>query len=199
MHRSTGHVLDLDRIIARCRQGDTIAFDALVNHYQARIYDLACVIVRDQTAAHDVVQETFLKVYKQLHTFQGQSTFETWLIAIAANCCRDHLRRQKVRQALSLDHLTPAWLHRLARREHQPEALVEQRQQRHTIWTLVDGLDDQLRLPLILRYRYALSCKEVGQVLGIATTTVYERLGKGRRRLREMLEEEQDAEPTFQL
>lgn len=189
--------MDLDRIITRCRQGDTAAFDILVSRYQPRIYDLACSMLRDETAAHDVVQDTFLKVYQRLHTFQGEAGFETWLIAIAANCARDHLRRRKIRQALSLDNLTPGWLRRLARREEEPEAQVERRQRRRTIWSLVDRLDDRLRLTLILRYRYGLSCDEVGQALGVATTTVYDRLSEGRRQLRRMLEEEQDVELFF--
>lgn len=189
--------MDLDRIITRCRQGDTAAFDTLVNHYQQRIYDLACSLLRDETAAHDVVQDTFLKVYRRLHTFQGQASFETWLIAIAVNCGRDHLRRRKVRQALSLNNLTPGWLRRLAGREEGPEAQFERRQQRQTIWSLVDRLDDRLRLTLILRYRYGLSCDEVGQALGIATTTVYDRLSEGRRQLRQMLEGDQDVELFF--
>lgn len=182
--------MDLDRIIDRCQQGDTAVFDQLVNQYQARIYDLACFMVRDETAAHDIVQETFIRVYQRLHTFQGQSTFETWLIAIATNCSRDYLRRQRLRQTLSLEALTPRWLRRLAGRQEQPEQHFERTQQ--NIWFWVDRLDERLRLVMLLRYRYELSCPEIGQVLGIATTTVYDRLGEGRQRLREMLQDEKD-------
>jgi RNA polymerase sigma-70 factor, ECF subfamily len=184
--------LKIDQVIARCRQGDTTAFDTLVSHYQARVYDLACSILRDETAAHDVVQDTFLKVYERLHTFQGQSAFETWLIAVATNCCRDHLRRRQVRQALSLDNLAPHWLRRLVGREERPEAHFESMQRRRSIWARVDKLDERLRLVLILRYRYDLSCGEIGEVLGIATTTVYDRLSEARRRLRQQMERDAD-------
>jgi RNA polymerase sigma-70 factor, ECF subfamily len=189
--------LNLDQIVARCRQGDTAVFDYLVDHYQVRIYDLACSILRDETTAHDVVQDTFLKAYERIDSFQGQARFETWLIAIATNCCRDHLRRRRVRRALSLDNLTPAWLRRLARRDQQPEIRFEQIQRRRDLWALVDQLDERLRLTLILRYRYDLSCVEVGQILGVATTTVYARLGQGYRRLRLMVEEEKHVESSF--
>lgn len=183
--------MNIDWIVARCREGDTAVFKTLVDHYQARIYDLACAILRDETAAHDIVQDTFLKVFERLDTFQGQSAFETWLIAIATNCCRDYLRRRKVRQALSLDNLTPAWLRRLARRDQQPEVLFEHIERRRRVWALVDKLDERVRLTIILRYRYGYSCPEIGEILGVATATVYDRLSEGRRRLLQMSQEEE--------
>jgi RNA polymerase sigma-70 factor, ECF subfamily len=189
--------LNIDQIIARSRPGDTAVMETIVDEYQVRIYDLAYSMLRDETAANDAVQDTFIKVYERLDTFQGQSAFETWLIAIATNCCRDHLRRRRVRRALSLDNLTPAWLRRLARRDQQPEIRFEQIQRRRDLWALVDQLDERLRLTLILRYRYDLSCVEVGQILGVATTTVYARLGQGYRRLRLMVEEEKHVESSF--
>jgi RNA polymerase sigma-70 factor, ECF subfamily len=182
--------LYLDQLIARCRQGDAAAFDELMNRCQDRVYDLACVILRDDEAAKDAVQDTFLRVYQRLDSYQGDAAFETWLTTIAVNCCRDQLRRRQVRRALSLENLTPGWLRRLARRDEQPEAQAERRYERRTIWSLVDQLDERLRLTLILRYRYGLNCSEIGEALGIATTTVYGRLTEARQRLSELLTEE---------
>jgi RNA polymerase sigma-70 factor, ECF subfamily len=176
--------------MARCRQGDTAAFDYLMNRYQDRIYDLACVILRDEQEAKDVVQETFLRAYQRLDGYRGEASLETWLVAIAANYCRDLLRRRRARQTLSLETLTPRWLRRLAGRNPQPEAEAARNQQRREIWALVDELDERLRLVLILRYRYELSCAEIGEALGIATTTVYGRLTEARRRLSDLMEEE---------
>lgn len=189
--------MNIDQIVARSRRGDTAVFDYLVDHYQTRIYDLAYSMLHDEAAAHDAVQDTFLKAYERLDSFQGESSFETWLIAIATNCCRDQLRRRKVRQSLPLENLSPAWLRRLSRRDQQPETQLEQAQRRRAIWALVDKLDERLRLTLILRYRYNLSCPEISDVLDIATTTVYDRLGEGRRRLWQLAQEEEDVEETF--
>jgi RNA polymerase sigma-70 factor, ECF subfamily len=182
-------LLNIDQIIAHSRPGDTAVIETIVDQYQVRLYDLAYSMLRDETAANDVVQDTFIKVYGRLDTFQGQSAFETWLIAIATNCCRDHLRRQ-VRRALSLDNLTPAWLRRLARRDQQPEVQFERSERRRQTWALVDKLDERLRLTIILRYRYGYSCPEIGELLDIATNTVYDRLSEGRRRLVELSEAE---------
>jgi RNA polymerase sigma-70 factor, ECF subfamily len=182
--------LNIDQIIARSRPGDTAVIELIVDEYQVRLYDLAYSMLRDEAAANDAVQDTFIKVYERLHTFQGQSAFETWLIAIATNCCRDHLRRRQVRRALSLDNLTPAWLRRLARRDQQPEVQFERNERRRKTWALVDKLDERLRITITLRYRYGYSCPEIGELLGIATTTVYDRLGEGRRRLVELSEAE---------
>lgn len=180
---------DEDRLVARCQQGDPAAFDQLMERYQNRIYRLALVILRHEGEALDATQESFLRALRAIEKYRGASSFETWLIAIARNVCRDRLRRQRVRRALSLEALTPRWLARLARREDRPEAQFEARQQQQTVWSLVDELDDRLRLPLILRYQYDYSCAEIAPMLGIATKTVYGRLSEGRRLLRQRMDE----------
>jgi RNA polymerase sigma-70 factor, ECF subfamily len=183
--------LNLDQLLDRCRQGDAAAFTQLMHEYQARVYHAACAILRDEVAARDMVQETFLRVYERLDGFQGEAAFETWLLAITANCCRDHLRRRRLRRALSLENLTPAWLRRLARRDQQPEVQFESLERRRKLWRLLDRLDDRLRVTLILHYDFGMSGEEIGDALGIAKTTVYGRLSQGRRRLYELWHEEE--------
>ena len=72
--------LNLDQLLARCRQGDAAAFTQLMHHYQARVYNAACAILRDEVAAKDMVQETFLRVYERLDSYKGEAAFETWLL-----------------------------------------------------------------------------------------------------------------------
>lgn len=177
----------VETIVQGCRRGDPSAFATLFARFQDRVYDLACVILRDEAEAEDAVQDAFLRIFEHIADYRGESSFETWLVAITVNGCRDRLRRRKVRQALSLERLAPRWLSRILGLNDDPAMTFELREQRRSLWAMVDCLDDRLRLPLILRYHYGLTCGEVAQVLGLVTGTVYSRLSEGRRCLRQMV------------
>jgi RNA polymerase sigma-70 factor (ECF subfamily) len=177
---------DIQSVVHRCQQGHLDAFTTLFSHYQDHVYDLACAILRDEPAAEDAVQDTFLAVFQKIESYKGDSTFETWLTAVAVNQCRMRLRRRKIRQALSLEHLTPGRLFRSGGKREDLSDVVHQRRQRQTLWEMVDQLNDRLRLPLILRYRYALPCAEIAVILDKRRSTIYQQLNEGRRCLEEM-------------
>ena len=171
--------------VRRFQQGDLEAFTHLFERYQDRVYDLACVILRDEAAAQDVVQDTFLTVFQKAHRFRGDSSFETWLLAIAVNQCRGRLRRQKIRQMVPLEKLNPIrWLRGSG---DNPLSLIEEKTQRENLWRLVDELPDRLRLPLILRYRSGLTCAEIATVLKKKRSTIYQALHEARHELQKKI------------
>jgi RNA polymerase sigma factor (sigma-70 family) len=108
------------------------------------------------------------------------------------------VRRRKVRQVLSLDRFVLSRGAAQGRLGHgeDPAQAVQRQEHRRALWDAVDRLDERHRLPLILRYHYGLSCSEVAEALGLATGTVYVRLSEGRRRLRQMLLEQGQANPA---
>ncbi len=162
----------LDRLLERCQQGDLQAFDQLAEAQMERIYRLAATIVRDDKDAEDIVQETLLRVFRQIKTYRREASFQTWLTTITVNVCRDHLRRQKLRRMLSLD-----WLQERA--DPQKPSLadqVDQRLQNQALWQQVDRLEDKYRLPLLLIYREHLSADEAAQALGLPRRTLYAHL-----------------------
>jgi RNA polymerase sigma-70 factor (ECF subfamily) len=181
---------NIQSIVARCQEGDLRAFATLFQYHQKRIFDLACTILKNEEDAKDAVQDTFIAVFQKIGTFRGESAFETWLIAIAVNTCRAKLRRNKVRRVLSLENFAPRWLAHVLGTQDKLEAVVEAQQRREMLWDMVDALDDRLRLPLILRYRYEYSCDEIAKILSRATNTIYEQLSEGRRQLRQMHQEQ---------
>lgn len=184
--------LDIQSILNGCRRGDVYAFERLFDRYENRVYDLACAILGNAQEAQDATQDTFIRVLERLDSYQGDAAFETWLTAIAVNCCRDRLRRRKARRWLSLGILDHgAWARRHGR-EQDPAYLAEESEERRALWQAVGHLDDRLRLPFILRYRYEMPCGEIAKMLGLAVNTVYERLSQARRRLREVLQEAEE-------
>jgi len=177
---------DETQLVSRCQQGDLRAFADLVEQYQDRLFDVAWAILREREAAKDAVQETFLAAFQKVKGFRGESALETWLIAIVVNQCRSRLRRQKARRLISLDNLSPQRLFAAAKQNPDPAAIVGQRLQQEAVWQLVNQLDDRLRLPILLHYRYGLSGEEIAGALGVAKSTIYERLSQGRKRLRQL-------------
>ncbi|MCA9983061.1 MAG: RNA polymerase sigma factor [Anaerolineales bacterium] len=171
--------------VRRFQQGDLEAFTRLFERYQDRVYDLACIILRDEAAAQDVVQDTFLTVFQKAHRFRGDAAFETWLLAIAVNQCRGRLRRQKIRKIVPIEKLNPLrWLRGSG---DNPLTLIEEKTQRENLWRLVDELPDRLRLPVILRYRSGLTCEEIAAVLKKKRSTVYQALHEGRTELQKKI------------
>lgn len=177
---------ELDELVRRCQQGELVAFTDLFRRYESQVYRLAVTILRDEQDAEDAMQDTFLRVFERIKSFRGESSFKTWLTAVAVNRCRDKLRRR----ALSLERLRG----RADRDETDLSEAVAARQQRQTLWSLVDRLDEKHRLPVILHYHADLSCGEVARVLGLRVSTVYSRLNTARQRLRAMLREQEKTE-----
>src|SRR5262245_1470852 len=93
-------------LAAQAAAGDNSAFEAIVARYQARVYRLACRLTSD-TDAPDVLQETFLTVYRHIATFRGDSRFSTWLFRIATNTSLMHRRARARRAAESLEEFLP--------------------------------------------------------------------------------------------
>ncbi|MFT4703889.1 MAG: RNA polymerase sigma-70 factor (ECF subfamily), partial [Bradymonadia bacterium] len=90
-------------LLKRARNGDRDAFAVLMDRYQRKVFGLCYGMVRNHDDAMDMVQETFVKVYKNLERFEGNSSFYTWTYRIASNVCIDFLRKQKRRRALDYD------------------------------------------------------------------------------------------------
>jgi RNA polymerase sigma factor (sigma-70 family) len=84
---------DVRALVQRCRAGDLHAFAALFQRFQDCLYNLAWAILRDEAEAEDAVQDTFLRIFERIDRYRGTSSFETWLLAVAVNICRDRLRR----------------------------------------------------------------------------------------------------------
>ena len=188
---------EADTLVRRCQQGELAAFTELFHAYEAALYRLALAILREAPDAEDAVQETYLRVFRQIRDFQGQSALRTWLTSILVNVCRDQLRRARLRRMLPLD-----WLRGAA----QPAApdvaeAVHHNLERQSLLDLIGRLDDRHRLPVLLHYLEDLPAAEVGRLLGLRPSVVYSRLNTARERLRAMAAEQalEDADRHAEL
>lgn len=180
-------VEDIKSVVRRCQQGQLDAFSELFRFYQNRVYEIACIVLRDEDEAQDMVQDIFVTLFQKINTFDGRSSFETWLVSVALNRCRNRLRIIKIRRTLSFEGLNPRRLINLSKHNESVTEIISSRQQQQSLWSMVDQLDDRLRLPIVLRYRYDLSCDEIASILGRRRSTIYQYLCEGRTQLKDMI------------
>ncbi len=174
-------------LAARAAAGDDAAFEALVVRYGHRVFRLACRLT-SETDAPDVVQDTFLQVYRRVATFRGDAQFSTWLYRIATNAGLMNRRARARRPAVSLDELLPRF-DADGRLENTPDALrivsrIDELLDRNVLATraraAIDGLPDLYREAFVLRDLEELSTAEVAEVLGIEPATVRQRVHRAR-------------------
>ena len=175
------------------RAGDRAEFARLVETYSAAIYRLAIKMLENSQDAEDILQETFIKAFRHLNTFDGRSSLSTWLYRIATNEALMALRRRKV-NLVSLDEPDET-----LEREQEPLQIVDwccmpeeelmSAEAHQYLDRAIDELSPNLRVVFILRDMEGLSTQEVEQVLGLSETAVKTRLSRARLRLRELLSE----------
>src|SRR5947199_2622489 len=92
-------------LVARCRQGDPAAFEAIYRRHAPRVFSLACRMTGSRADGEDLLQEVFLLVHRKLDGFKGQSSLGTWIYRLAANCCVDFLRSRQHKERQATDEL----------------------------------------------------------------------------------------------
>ena len=149
----------------------------MIKTYEKDLLRLCCVYLKDSSMAEDAVQETFLKAYKNLHSFRGESSEKTWLIRIAINVCKDMQRT--------------AWFRNIGRMVNLDDVQIPQVQE-HDVKSAV--VSEIMRLPgklkeVVLLYYYEdMNQSEIAEILNVSITTVHRRLEKARALLKDMLE-----------
>ena len=180
-------------LVSQARAGDTAAFEQLMLDNQDRVYTLCLRMTGDREDALDLAQETFLNAWRGLSSFQGNSSFSTWVYRLASNACIDFLRKRKRRQQgeapLSLDD-DEAPLPQPADPRGTPEDELERRELRRAVERGLQALPEHHRQVLIMRELSGLSYQEIGAVLNLDLGTVKSRIARARMALKNILVQE---------
>jgi RNA polymerase sigma-70 factor (ECF subfamily) len=178
-------------LVERARAGDAAAFSELVERYERKIYRLAKHITQNDEDAEDVLQESFLKAYSHLDSFQGDSKFYTWLVRIAVNEALMKLRKRKSDKTVSLDEPQDTGEDLVAREiavwEDDPEKKYSREELADILSKAVDSLKPTFRTVFVLRDIEELSTEDTAETLGISIPAVKSRLLRARLQLREKL------------
>lgn len=160
--------------------GDRLAFGVLVEKYQGPIYRYALHFFRDPTRAEDVAQDTFLRAYRFLHTYDPARRFATWLYAIARNLCIDRQREEARRQHVDVEGVAPRQLI-AARPSLDPLELLEGREDRERLLGAIRQLPEKYRTPVILCYAEGLPYQEISDILGISLNNTKIRIHRAKK------------------
>ncbi len=181
------------QLIRRVQAGETEAFEDLVRSHEKTVYNLALRMTGDPQDAEDMAQEAFLKAYRSLGEFRGESKFSVWLYRIVSNVCLDHLRRQSRRPTVSLtaeDEEGEQTQWDVPDESLSPERLLEQKLMREAVQKGLNALPEEQRQILLLREIRGLSYEEIGRILDLEPGTVKSRIFRARKRLCAFLLEE---------
>ncbi|MGI9220990.1 MAG: RNA polymerase sigma factor RpoE [Woeseiaceae bacterium] len=170
-------------LVKRVQKGDKGAFDLLVVKYEHKIVNLVMRYVRDPETAMDISQEAFIKAYRALPRFRGDSAFYTWLYRIAVNTAKNHLAAQRRRPAdIELDLQDPDQygLHAKLKETDTPEAVSLSQELQETLERAIQALPDDLRTAIVLRELDGMSYEEIAQTMDCPVGTVRSRIFRAR-------------------
>ena len=172
--------------LKRAVRGDERAFEALIEPYADATYRLCLRMMGNEQDAADMAQEAFLRAWRSLSSYKGQSRFSTWLYRVTSNVCLDELRRGKRRKASSLDERIDAGWAPVDDMD-TPEHHAMRTEQRRALERAIHELPEDMRSAVVLRDIQGCSYDEIADILGANVGTIKSRISRARARLREIL------------
>jgi RNA polymerase sigma-70 factor (ECF subfamily) len=187
------------QLVERVQRGDKQAFGLLVSKYQRKLARLLSRMIRDSAEVEDVTQEAFIKAYRALPSFRGDSAFYTWLYRIGINTAKNYLvsqgRRAPTSTSVDADDAESMEDGDLLRHADTPERLMMTKQIGQTVNAAMDALPEELRTAIVLREIEGLSYEEIATVMDCPIGTVRSRIFRAREAISERLKPMLDVAP----
>lgn len=178
-------------LVLRAQRGDKVAFELLVNKYERKLQRLLSRLVRDPSEVEDVTQEAFIKAYRALPTFRGESAFYTWLYRIGINTAKNYLTAQGRKAPPTVDFdpedAESSGESGLARDTNTPEQELMSRQVADTVNAAMDALPEELRAAIMLREIEGMSYDEIAAIMNCPIGTVRSRIFRAREAIADQL------------
>ncbi|MDX1521344.1 MAG: sigma-70 family RNA polymerase sigma factor [Anaerolineae bacterium] len=178
---------------ALAQAGDQTAFLNIVDAYQRPIYNLCYRMLDNAAEAEDATQETFLRAYTKINSYQTSRKFSSWLFSIASHYCIDRLRRRR-HQTVSWDELPPWRV--TPDNAPQPEQVAETREAEHQLRTVIEDLAPDYRAAIILRYWHEMSYDEIAETLDTSVSAIKSRLFRAKQMMGQKLATIEAMTPT---
>jgi len=185
MSESEKHLLE------RAKKGDIAAFELLVEGYQKKAFNIAYRMLGNYDDANDLVQETFIRIFKSIKNFKEQSSFSTWVYRITTNVCLDELRKRKNKNFVSIDEdikLDDSDVKRQIESDAPtPEETLERKEIKKIVGDAIGELSEEHRLVVVLRDIQGFSYEEIARITKCPEGTVKSRINRARQALKEVL------------
>ncbi len=184
----TDHRPTDEELIRKFQQGDETAYNEIVNRFSGPLLNFIYRIIGDSAYAEDLLQETFIRVYQNKHSYREIAKFSTWIYTIASNLSKTELRRQKVRRWFSLSgNRADDRPMEIANDDYTPAETMQQNSSLDIIHKEIQKLPMSFKEVIILRDVQELSYDEISTILNIPLGTVKSRVNRGRARLQKSL------------
>jgi len=176
-------------LIKKAKNGDTDSFEALILSCKEKAYNIALRYVQNEEDALDVLQESFIKIYRHLSKFNEQSRFDTWVYRIVVNTCNDMLRKNK-----KITYLDQVYKNEedeeivveIADNSAGPEELLERKEEGSYIFDCLNKLNDEHREIVVLRDINGFSYEEIAEILDCSIGTVKSKISRARHKFKEI-------------
>ncbi len=182
-------------LILRCKENDEAAFNEIVERHKIKVYTYIMRMVGNSQDAEDLAQETFVRAYLSIRSFEGRASLTTWLFRIATNLCIDRARRSHTRQMIQtaslddVDEYGASYTDDLPDGRYEPQVRVLQDELKTELEAAIAQLPDKLRMVILLHDLEGLQYDEIAEVLHCPLGTVKSRIFNARQVLREQLSE----------
>lgn len=173
-------------LVRKCQSGEMSAFQELVSRYHQKVYTVIFSMLRNRDDAMEVAQEAFFRAYRKIKSFEGGSSFYTWLYRIAINLVIDAQRRQK-RNPLDFRENMDSVLEEQNEVARDPFSDLLDKELRDRLVKAINDLTPEHKAVIVLRTLEGLSYKDIGEMLGCSEGTVMSRLHYARKKLQEKL------------
>ncbi|HHV97234.1 MAG TPA: sigma-70 family RNA polymerase sigma factor [Clostridiaceae bacterium] len=183
-------------LIEKSKKGDISAFEELIETYQNKVFNIAYSMLNNYEDANDVAQEVFIRVYKSIKNFKGESSFSTWLYRITTNVCLDELRKRKNKNVVSIDEDIPFDDGEVTRQivddGPTPDIIAEKKEVREIVNEAIGQLSEEHKTVIILRELQGLSYEEISKIINCPRGTVKSRINRARSALKNILKSKKE-------
>lgn len=181
--------------------GDLEAFDVIVDRYKNRLLNFVFRFVKDQDVAEDIVQETFLRVFRKRRDYKAIANFSTWIFTIAGNLAKSELRRRKRWKFLSIDAQNDdeEKLFELPDTGMKPDRATAVKMINKNVQESIDSLQNKYKEALILRDIQGMSYNQIAEIIGVPVGTVKSRVNRARLKLQKKLKGHTPEDELFSM
>ncbi|MDO4618122.1 MAG: sigma-70 family RNA polymerase sigma factor [Clostridia bacterium] len=175
-----------NELVAKIKKGDMHAFSALVKAYESKVINISYSLLSSREDALDAAQEIFVKIYRNIDSFRGDSTVSTWIYRITKNVCCDYLRKRKS-NVISLDEEDEDKKIEIPDETSSPGEVLEKKETVNLVRNAISKLDENQRIVITLFDIEGLSYEEISDIIKCPLGTVKSRLYRARESLRKIL------------
>ncbi|HEY9061590.1 MAG TPA: sigma-70 family RNA polymerase sigma factor [Pseudobacteroides sp.] len=183
-------------LLGLSKKGDIEAFEMLMEKYQKKVFNIALRLLGNYDDASEVTQEVFIRIYKSIGSFKGESQISTWIYRIATNVCLDELRKRKRKWVMSLDEEyhkeNGDYIIQVEDDKPTPDVVMEQKTIKSAVKNAIDKLSEKYKLIIILRDIQGFSYEEISEIVKTPVGTVKSRINRARLQLKELLLKEKE-------